>query len=215
MIDKDTYIYSDTHFGHENINKHEPIRKRRASENGFSNVDDLMIYNWNQSIKAKDTILHLGDFAFKHKDIANLSNKLNGKKILLPGNHDKPRDIEILQQNGWDIIDTIKLDIEYKHKERLLKKIDTQERLLCCYVTDFCSKRVMFSHFPLFNDNVYDSKYDNITKMLEFIYKELNCEINIHGHTHSLRAKEKFCKSACVECIDFIPKKVEDFIKDC
>jgi calcineurin-like phosphoesterase family protein len=218
MVNLETYIIADTHFGHTNISKYETIRKKRAGESGFANIDDLMIYNWNNTIKDNDTIFHLGDFAFKHSDISKLSQKLNGKKILLIGNHDKPKDINILRSLKWNIIDTIVIDIEDNKKttnnilNRLKKQYQINTPLLCCYVCDVSNKRIMFTHFPLFNDNPYDTHYKSITKPLEFLYKELRCDFNIHGHTHSHGAKESFCISACVEKIDFKPKKLKELI---
>ena len=71
----------------------------------------------------------------------------------------------------------------------------------------------MFTHFPLFNDNPYDEKYKNITDILQYLYKELDCDFNIHGHSHSKGAKEDFCISACVEKIDFKPIKIGELLQ--
>lgn len=220
QIDNETFLIADTHFGHENISKHEPIRKYSAFNNGFKNVDDLMIYNWNKTISDGDTVFHLGDFAFKHKNIAELSNLLNGNKILLVGNHDKQKDINILEENGWKIIDSIVIDIDSSKKvmfimqklNRIFQIDKNKNPLACCYIKDIGNSRVMFTHFPLFNDNPYDGKYNNITKIFEYIYNELDCDINIHGHTHSKGAKKSFCKSVCVELIDFKPIRLNDVL---
>jgi len=219
-INTDTYIIADTHFGHENINVHEPLRKQKTYENGFLEPDEMMISNWNQIVQPEDIVLHLGDFAFKHKDIETLSNSLNGKKILLKGNHDKTKDVEKLKKTGWDIIDDIVIDIDDTKKVTLalnklqrVYKVHQKINLLCCYVADLQTARVMFTHFPLFNDNPYDEKYKNITDILQYLYKELDCDFNIHGHSHSKGAKEDFCISACVEKIDFKPIKIGELLQ--
>ena len=214
-IDTTTYIIADTHFGHENINKHEPIRLRKSYENGFSNPDEFMIHQWNQKVKPDDAIFHLGDLAFKYPDILELSNKLNGKKILLIGNHDKAKDRQILKESGWEIIDSIIIDLKPKLSHKIDKIISkyTDEKLLACYVCDIDNKRLMFTHFPLFNNNPYDKHYENITKPLEEIFVNLQCDFNIHGHTHSQGAKEPFCISACVEKIVFEPIALSELLK--
>lgn len=214
-IDTTTYIIADTHFGHKNINKHEPLRLTKSYENGFSDPDAFMIHKWNETITSDDTIFHLGDFAFKYGDIAALSQKLNGKKTLLIGNHDKEKDINILKENGWDIIDSVTIDIESKQLKKVDKIISQNKanRLFVCYVCDIESKRVMFTHFPLFDDNPYDKHYENITKPLEEIFQLLKCDINIHGHTHSKGAKEPFCISACVEKTEFLPVLLSNLLK--
>ena len=215
-INKKTFIIADTHFGHENINKHEPIRLRKSYEHGFSNPDEFMIHQWNQKVKSEDMIFHLGDLAFKHPDILDLSNKLNGNKILLIGNHDKPKDMQILKDNGWEIIDSIFIDLKPKLSQKIDKIISKHkdEKLLACYVCDIDGKRLMFTHFPLFDDNPYDKHYKNITTILEQIYIALDCDYNIHGHTHSKGAKEPFCISACVEKVACEPVLLSELLKE-
>jgi calcineurin-like phosphoesterase family protein len=218
-INKETYLIADTHFGHENISKYEPLRKAKASENGFAHIDELMVHNWNSVVSEEDTIFHLGDLAFKHKELLTLAQSLKGKKILLVGNHDKLSGVELLRENGWSIIDEVVIDISETKIEHLKQKIFTKihsiekgQWLVCCYVTDIEDKRVMFTHFPLFDDNPYDEKYRPITRVLEFIYETLACDLNIHGHTHSKGAKEHFCVSACVELTDFKPVRLANLL---
>lgn len=80
-----TYFISDTHFGHDKI--------RGYSNRNFSSVqemDEAMIKNWNTLVKPEDTIWHLGDVAFmKYPEFKSLVWRLNGKKNLVLGNHDK------------------------------------------------------------------------------------------------------------------------------
>lgn len=49
--------------------------------------DDLMVENWNKTVRPNDKIYHLGDVAIKRQYIQVLE-KLNGDKILVRGNHD-------------------------------------------------------------------------------------------------------------------------------
>jgi len=77
------YIISDTHFNHKNVIKY--------CNRPFESVEEMnrkLINNWNSTVKKTDTIYHLGDFAFGNKEyIIELLSKLNGKKILIMGNH--------------------------------------------------------------------------------------------------------------------------------
>jgi calcineurin-like phosphoesterase family protein len=53
-------------------------------------MDEKLIENWNRKVKPKDEIYILGDFIFGNGDKANqLVKKLNGKKYLIKGNHDR------------------------------------------------------------------------------------------------------------------------------
>lgn len=78
------WFTSDTHFCHANILKFCPTTRQ------FPNVEEMnnaIINNWNACVKPEDTIYHLGDFAFR--DHMGILSRLNGKIILMKGNHDK------------------------------------------------------------------------------------------------------------------------------
>jgi len=79
------YFTSDTHFFHNNIIK--------ACNRPFASVEEMndgLIKNWNNTVSPKDTIYHLGDFAFCKGDKAiEVVKQLNGHKHLVFGNHDK------------------------------------------------------------------------------------------------------------------------------
>jgi calcineurin-like phosphoesterase family protein len=52
-------------------------------------MDRTLIKNWNETVSNNDTVLVLGDVGFGSKEyIASLIKQLNGKKILIMGNHD-------------------------------------------------------------------------------------------------------------------------------
>lgn len=76
------YVISDTHFGHKNI-----LNYGRKQFSSLEEMDGLMIGNWNNSVKPEDTVWHLGDFAFRNH--LHYIQSLNGKIILVRGNHDK------------------------------------------------------------------------------------------------------------------------------
>lgn len=76
------FFISDLHFGH---NK-EFIYKFR----GFSSIeehDETLIKNWNLKVGVQDTVYFIGDFSFSN-NIENYISRLNGKIIIIEGNHD-------------------------------------------------------------------------------------------------------------------------------
>jgi calcineurin-like phosphoesterase family protein len=95
-----TYIISDTHFSHFNIIKYCNRPFKTAEE-----MDTVMINNWKNTVKNKDTIWHLGDVAMgEMKDenkLSNLIHSLPGYKKLILGNHDK-QDINFWREVGFD-----------------------------------------------------------------------------------------------------------------
>jgi calcineurin-like phosphoesterase family protein len=86
-----TWFTSDTHFGHRGILK-ESMHCRRCDH--FSSVEEMdahMVAMWNSVVGPKDTVYHLGDFAYNtpqaHAD--GIFAKLRGRKVLIHGNHEQ------------------------------------------------------------------------------------------------------------------------------
>jgi calcineurin-like phosphoesterase family protein len=89
------WLISDTHFFHQRIKEYC---------NRPDNWQDLIINNWNSIIQPTDTVLHLGDFALgKKEQIQELVSTLNGKILLLRGNHDRCSN-EFYKNLGIDVI---------------------------------------------------------------------------------------------------------------
>ena len=79
------YFISDTHFNHSNI-----IKYCNRPFNNVKEMNEAIINNWNSIVSDEDTIYHLGDFTLGNKEsILNIVNRLNGKKYLIRGNHDR------------------------------------------------------------------------------------------------------------------------------
>lgn len=80
-------------------------------------MNDALVENWNSRVDKGDYVVIVGDFAFsRHQEWINI---LNGKKILVRGNHDKmSHDVE--------------RNFTSTH-EMLLKKINGQHIFFCHY----------------------------------------------------------------------------------
>ena len=76
------YFISDTHWGHKNI-----INFCGRPYKDLPTMNQSLIDNWNSIITKDDVVYHLGDFSFG--DVKKYASKLNGKKILIIGNHDR------------------------------------------------------------------------------------------------------------------------------
>ena len=78
------YYTSDLHFGHKNIIKYED-----RPFNSTEEMDEYLIYKWNNKVNKNDEVYILGDFGFVSGTRANeLLDRLNGRKFLIRGNHD-------------------------------------------------------------------------------------------------------------------------------
>lgn len=91
------FFTSDTHFGHANIIKY--------CNRPFASIEEMnakMIQMWNERVQPGDTVYHLGDFAMGQKHNVHIRKQLNGKVILIKGNHD--RKDEVMKDAGFDEI---------------------------------------------------------------------------------------------------------------
>ena len=83
-----TFLISDTHFGHTNVCKftRDDGSKLRPWDD-VDKMDEELIQNWNDVVKPCDKVYHLGDVAIPRRGLKCLES-LNGRKILIRGNHD-------------------------------------------------------------------------------------------------------------------------------
>lgn len=79
------HFTADTHFYHNNI-----IRYCNRPFKSIDEMNEKLISNWNNKVSPTDLIYHIGDFGFTSaENIEKLLKRLNGKKIIVFGNHDK------------------------------------------------------------------------------------------------------------------------------
>lgn len=80
------YFISDLHFYHQNLNEQMDCR-------GFADgkeMNEYMIRQWNRQVGPKDEVVILGDLSVgKGKATNAIVEQLNGRLILLEGNHDR------------------------------------------------------------------------------------------------------------------------------
>lgn len=79
------YFTSDLHFGHNNI-----IRFDNRPFTSVEEMDETIIRKWNNKVKADDMVYILGDISwYNDQKTAEIISRLNGRKILIKGNHDR------------------------------------------------------------------------------------------------------------------------------
>ena len=78
------YFTSDLHLGDERLN----LYGRDLIANNSTEIDELIIENWNKLVSEKDTVYVLGDVCY-NSDKAHLISFMRGRKILIKGNYDE------------------------------------------------------------------------------------------------------------------------------
>lgn len=157
-----TFVISDTHFGHARI-----IELANRPFNSVDEMDHILIESWNNVVGTSDDVIFGGDFMFHKKD-TGIFDKLNGRKLLILGNHDH----SVTHQLSWTGI-------------------------LTRYETVMDGKKFVIDHYPLQD---WNNRYHG--------------SIHLYGHTHKTLEPEienRHC--ICVECQDYRPKNIKEFIK--
>ena len=97
-LSDDIFIIGDCHFFHKNIIKYcnRPWHTLDSNGNIIISDDDIekmnydMIQKWNSTISNKSIVYINGDFCFGSKNkVLSIVSKLNGRKRIILGNHDK------------------------------------------------------------------------------------------------------------------------------
>ena len=79
------FFTADTHFGHGNI-----IKYCQRPFGSVREMDGVIAENWNRIVNPTDLIFNLGDFSWLGaKQMQALLERLNGRKFLCIGSHDK------------------------------------------------------------------------------------------------------------------------------
>lgn len=94
------FFTSDQHFGHANI-----IRFCNRPFESVEHMDEVIIANHNKRVGPEDWVFMLGDFAYRSKNQASYYfNRLNGKKVLIKGNHDKRPVLKLEWKSIHDVL---------------------------------------------------------------------------------------------------------------
>ena len=187
------YFTSDSHFGHKNI-----IKYCNRPFNITWEHDEALIKNWNEKVPEDGLVFHLGDFGFGRKAyLQSIKDRLNGKIVLVIGNHDWKN---IIKQKieGFDMI-VQQLNLKIRNQGIILNHYP-----MLCYSGVYRSTPVwqLFGHVhsgPLSNqgldhsrlDMLYSTQYDvgvDNNNFTPISYDEVAEKIYIQGLEHS----EKF-----------------------
>lgn len=181
-----TFFYSDPHFGHGNIIKY--------CNRPFKNADEMneeLIKRYNYYVSKNDLVFWLGDCGFYNdkKQATALMSRLNGKKILIRGNHDK--------KPGW--MQDIGFEAVLENATILVGK-----------------NRIRLSHYPYkipwwirFKHKLKGIDYRNHKKRL----KDEGL-ILIHGHVHNSwpQSTKKMINVSC-DVWDYRPVPMKEVVK--
>ena len=100
----ETWVYSDPHFYHHNICKFtnydgSPVRPWDDA----NTMTEEMITWYNETVSASDRVYLLGDVAFSPANMRRAISQMNGRIVLVPGNHDP-----VKMRKYFDLFDDVR-----------------------------------------------------------------------------------------------------------
>ena len=180
---KNVWFISDTHFGHANILTFKMEDGTMLRE--FSCVEEMdehMVERWNAVVAPNDRVYHLGDVAINKKHISTVS-RLNGKKVLILGNHD---------------IYGAKEYLKYFEDVRAYK-VYPQHGIVC-------------SHIPVHTDNMYRWKLNVHGHTHGNFIQEKYIDLFSRGSCEKTKIDPRYL-NICVEQINYTPINLDDILK--
>lgn len=198
------FLISDTHFNDLSVLDSEP--SRLIYDDSFESYEEFIVYNWNNKVSKNDFVLHLGDFIIKEPQAFFDKYSLNGRIILIRGNHDRDDILSVIGERFYLIISELiwlkKIGTEYS-----IEIINRENNTPAGLIADLKGKRILFSHYPVFEYDEYDVEE---ISFLRGIFQNNECNLNIHGHVHNRLEIHLALLNVSVERIDFIPQRLSD-----
>jgi len=184
-------FYADPHFGHAKILDYE--------KRPFADVEEMnreLIARYNSMMGTVQTCLWAGDaFLMPFDEAKKVMDRLNGKKALLLGNHD--RSAKRMAELGFTVV--------------------TGELVL--YMG---GRTVRVSHYPYWTGEAdrhgRDKKLspEEVEKYKALYPKRVKGEVLVHGHTHGKKRRHENMINIGVDAWDFRPvrwREVEDEVE--
>ena len=190
------FMTSDTHFSHRNI-------IHLGEGRPFSSIeehDEALVENWNSKVRPDDTVIHLGDVAFGHREeTLKTIDRLNGYKILIPGNHDNISSLYPKKIDRW-------MPIYLSHFDQIWAESSP---------ASFGGQFVMLSHYPPAEipDHGEEDRYPHLRPELNSVFP-----MYIHGHTHQQHTVTELSNGAIaynvgVDSNGFAPVPVDEIME--
>ena len=153
------FVCADLHLQHKNI-----LKYCRQQFSSIEEHDKYIIDRYNSVVGKDDLVYILGDLGFTPREsLTKLVKQLNGRKILVVGNHDRLRDNEYINMG---IIQVIRHPIFYNNNIIL-----SHEPALECYN----SKYTICVHGHLHNNSLALRNYFNVNvELTEFLPININ-----------------------------------------
>lgn len=150
------FFGADYHLDHERILIYQEETRPYATVQA---MNDAYIAQWNSQVQGNDTVCYLGDFCWGNFDnVRRFARNLNGKIILIPGNHDR----WVKPYRNKNLAETQPIVSASGHIWKIRSPLVTiRERL----------QKIVLCHYPL---RSWDSSFHGSWHLHGHVHKHLN-----------------------------------------
>lgn len=171
------FVTSDLHFGHVNIMKYDTNRAvylgipqpvgDKPNPDEVTEMNEAIVRLWNSQVDHTDIVWVVGDVAMGRVDeTIEYVARLNGQKVLVMGNHDRPHPIMHKSDEktaAW----------RARYEEVGFEIVDNE------IITSFDGVTAQVCHFPYTGDHSEEERYGE--------YRPADAGLPlVHGHVHDL-----------------------------
>lgn len=193
------YYISDCHFFHKNLNE-------RMDNRGFPSVEamnEYMIEKWNKKVRKNDEIVILGDLSVaRTEETEKVIKRLNGKKTLIIGNHDKFLKDKAFNRSLF---------------QRIVPYLELNDN----------KRKVILSHYPVFCYNGQNRIMEDETPAVYMLYGHVHNTLDeelvrkfveiTKSHMREIRGKERNIPCEMINCFcmksDYEPLTLDEWIE--
>lgn len=157
------FFTSDLHFSHEGILQFATRPFKNSDE-----MDEILIRNWNDKVPEDGETYILGDIGFASaKRIKEIFKQLNGRKILIRGNHDSNYSDSLLNSVFDEVYDLLYLRIRDEERAKYVYIVLSHYPMVD-WQGSFKGSWQLFGHlhtrnipeFGTFQTHLFDKQYD-------------------------------------------------------
>lgn len=133
-----TWFTSDPHFFDNRI-----IKVCRQQFNSVEEMNQTILHTHNALVKSDDIVYCLGDHGVNttFDDLRTITNKLNGHKILILGNHDTFKPFEYIEMGFQSVHTSLQLELLGENTtlvhDPVVSCIDRKRLFICGHVHNF------------------------------------------------------------------------------
>lgn len=159
-------------------------------------MNEMLVKYWNETVKPEDMVYYLGDFSMSFNTARQYVRHLNGRKILITGNHDECSHLHSKYKKNPQLM----LD-KYHHAGF--------ESILPSLSTEIDGKEVLLHHFPyreVEKPGEHDKAY--VVRYLDERQEDKGLTL-LHGHTHGTWLKKGNCIDVGVDSWSYHPVSLD------